>query len=281
MAPLGAWGPATWTFFHTMAEQVREEVFPTVRLQLIHMIVQVCTFLPCPECQVHAKRFWSNVNYSRIMTKDDLRNILFVFHNSVNKRKRKPAFKHAELEARYGQKNLVVVFNEFVRHYNTNGNMQLIADSFHRTRLLATLKAYMMRNMGVFRMKVMEAYNAAESAEGSEIKEKGTKVTFSDAVKSSKTRAPAAPASVPAPSLPLKKGMKQPLQQQQRATQIPLPVPEPDEEDEPEPLSPTYEEELDGENIGEDVKEDLDEDEDNVPIEPAQIEELDDDEEDV
>lgn len=141
------WGPPTWVFMHTLAEKVKEESFPVIGPQLIGILIQICANLPCPECATHAKVFWSNVKTHNIATKQDLINLLFVFHNSVNKRKKQALFRHESLQY-YKSKSVIDTFNQFVKNFNTRGNMKLLTEAFHRTRFIGSLKVWLMNNIG-------------------------------------------------------------------------------------------------------------------------------------
>ena len=140
------WGPPTWLFIHTMAEKVKEDSYPLIRSQIIANIIQICMNLPCPDCADHSKVFWSKVKISNIKTKQDLINLLFVFHNTINKRKQLAAFKYDDLQY-YKSKNIVNTFNTFSANFNTKGNMKLITESFHRGRLLTFLKNWLIGNI--------------------------------------------------------------------------------------------------------------------------------------
>lgn len=141
------WGPPTWVFMHTLAEKVKEESFPIIGPQLIAVLTQISANLPCPECATHAKMFWANVKTHNIKTKQDLVNLLFVFHNSVNKRKKQAMFRHESLQY-YKSKSVIETFNQFVKNFNTRGNMKLLTESFHRTRFIGSLKVWVMNNIG-------------------------------------------------------------------------------------------------------------------------------------
>lgn len=143
------WGPPTWIFMHTLAEKIKEESFPVLGQHLITQLIQICSNLPCPDCASHAKLFWSRVKISNIKSKTDLKNLLFVFHNSVNKRKGFLPFKIESL-AYYKSRNIIETFNSFARNYHTNGNMKLLADSFHRNRYLVILRSWLMNNLHHF-----------------------------------------------------------------------------------------------------------------------------------
>ena len=103
------WGPPTWIFIHTLAEKIKDESFPIVGQHVIMSIIQICNHLPCPECAQHAKEFWSKVKISSIKTKTDLVNVLFVFHNIVNKRKGLRPFKYDSLKY-YQSRNVIERF---------------------------------------------------------------------------------------------------------------------------------------------------------------------------
>jgi hypothetical protein len=148
MSPI-IWGRPTWLFIHTLAEKLKDSSFPLIGQQLIGAIIQICNHLPCPECAQHAKQFWSKVKTGNIHNREDLKNILFVFHNMVNKRKQYSSFKYVDLQY-YKSKNVIETYNSFAKNFNTNGNMNLINESFHRNRMLASLKKWIMINLGHF-----------------------------------------------------------------------------------------------------------------------------------
>jgi hypothetical protein len=143
------WGPPIWTFFHVLAENIKEEHFISLGPQMISQIIQISYNLPCPECAQHAKMFWSKTKLETIKTKDDLKNVLYVFHNSVNKRNRKQMFPYDSLSI-YQNKNIISVFNNFIANFNTHGNMKLLTDSFHRKRLISSLRKWMIQNISKF-----------------------------------------------------------------------------------------------------------------------------------
>jgi hypothetical protein len=140
------WGTPTWIFFHTLADHISEESFNTIGSTLINIIERICRHLPCPECREHAALFWSHTNKNSIKTPQDLRNVLFVFHNRVNQRKHKPLFQHDQLMGRYRDVNIIMAYMDFIKHFHTRGNMNLIGDAFHRDRMLIHLKMWFKNN---------------------------------------------------------------------------------------------------------------------------------------
>jgi hypothetical protein len=150
MSPPEIWGPPIWTFFHTLAENINEERFLNIKPSLFFFIKRICNYLPCPDCSHHASYFLAKVNINKIMTKNDFKNMLYVFHNTVNKRKKKPFFNHANLE-KYKKYNVGSTFNHFASVYHTKGNMNLIAESFQRKILLSELKTWLIKNYKYFK----------------------------------------------------------------------------------------------------------------------------------
>jgi hypothetical protein len=143
------WGPPTWLFLHTLAEKIKENSFPLISQQLIKMIIEICNNLPCPECTTHAKAFWRNVSVQNIKSKQDLINLLFVFHNNVNRRKKIKLFKYEHLK-KYENLKIIQQYNIFTQNFNTNGNMNLINEAFHRKLMLISLRRWIMTNISHF-----------------------------------------------------------------------------------------------------------------------------------
>jgi len=143
------WGPSTWLFMHTLAAKLKDTSFHIIGPQLIRIFIQICNNLPCPECSQHAKQFWSKVKTNNINNKTDIINLLFVFHNNVNKRKNYKPFNYENLKY-YETKNVIETYNIFYRNFNTHGNMNLINESFHRNRMLGSLKTWMISNINHF-----------------------------------------------------------------------------------------------------------------------------------
>ena len=86
MSGIYQWAPPTWIFFHYFANKINEKFFISNRKECLDIIKLICNNLPCTECTKHAKRFMLTVNETNIKTKQDLINMLFCFHNIVNKR---------------------------------------------------------------------------------------------------------------------------------------------------------------------------------------------------
>jgi hypothetical protein len=144
------WGPPTWTLLHTLAEKIHEDDYNKLLPQMFGLIKRVCAYLPCPDCSQHATRFLAKLKPEQIASKLELKNTLYLFHNMVNAKKKKPLFNYGNINA-YQKLNIVNVFNNFVAVYNTKGNMKLLTESFQRTLVIKDLKRWLMANHNSFK----------------------------------------------------------------------------------------------------------------------------------
>ena len=143
------WGPPTWTLLHTLAEKIHEEDFNKLMPQMFGLIKRICAYLPCPDCSQHATHFLAKLKPEQIATKNDFKNMLYLFHNMVNAKKKKPLYNYANMSV-YQNLNIVNVFNNFVSVYNTKGNMKLLAESFQRKLIVKELKRWIVNNINSF-----------------------------------------------------------------------------------------------------------------------------------
>ena len=92
MSPPEIWGPPIWTLFHVLAERINENAYPFIYNSLFNYILRICRFLPCPECSNDATIFLGKLTSKDLKSKQDFKNIFYLFHNYVNNKKRKPLF---------------------------------------------------------------------------------------------------------------------------------------------------------------------------------------------
>lgn len=131
------WGKPTWYFFHTLAEKIKPEEFSKIRVDLLDIIYSISVNLPCPDCANHARIYLDNINFNTIQTKDDLKYMLFIFHNSVNQRKGYPMFTIQELNELYKAANTTNIVNYFFTTYLTKNNSpRMMANELFRRRII-------------------------------------------------------------------------------------------------------------------------------------------------
>lgn len=149
MSPPEVWGPHVWRLLHTLVERINEDAYANIYPQLVFHIQQICKNLPCPDCANHATKYLTKVNLKNNKTKLELKNAIYLFHNYVNAKKRKPLYNYANIDA-YKNYKLIPIINNFLIHYNTKGNMKLLTESFQRQFVVKEFKKWMHVNIAAF-----------------------------------------------------------------------------------------------------------------------------------
>jgi hypothetical protein len=145
------WGRPIWTFFHVMAQKMKEEYFTNIIGGFMQMITSICSVLPCPVCSKHAMEYINSVNVNNIRTKQDLINFFYTFHNVVNKRKNYPTFSREAVISTYENANIYYVIKEFMFHFeDKHKSSKLIVDDFMRRRVVPQVKSWINSNIQYF-----------------------------------------------------------------------------------------------------------------------------------
>ena len=92
------WGKHTWTFFHSLAENMDENKASQAIPLILKWIKALCDILPCPYCSDHASYFLHRAKLTDIKTRSDLIQFIFKFHNVVNKRVKRKIVEESILE---------------------------------------------------------------------------------------------------------------------------------------------------------------------------------------
>ena len=145
------WGKPTWFLLHTLAEKVKEEQFSNVRKELLDIIYAICTNLPCPDCANHARTYLDGINFNVIQTKEDLKMMLFIFHNSLNQRKGYKIFTKDELDTKYTLANTINIIQNFMAFYLVkNSAPKMIANDMFRRRIMTNVQEWFIKNLYQF-----------------------------------------------------------------------------------------------------------------------------------
>ena len=127
------WGNTVWYLFHGIAHKIKDNEFNNVKDDIIFIIKTTCSCLPCPECSQDAMHKLQKVNFENIHSKQELKLLIFNFHNSINKKLNKPLFKEEDLDNKYENLNLTAISNNFNIIFSSNSNVpQLMSASFNR-----------------------------------------------------------------------------------------------------------------------------------------------------
>uniref|UniRef100_A0A6C0ASJ3 thiol oxidase n=1 Tax=viral metagenome TaxID=1070528 RepID=A0A6C0ASJ3_9ZZZZ len=145
------WGEPTWFLFHTLAEKVKEENFDQIKTDLLNHIKSICNVLPCPICAEHATKYMQQVQINSIRTKDDLKLLLFRFHNHVNAKKGYLQFPLDNLDDKYSKANTNNIINYFLTVFQKkSNNVTAIASDMYKTRILQLFKNWLSVNIQYF-----------------------------------------------------------------------------------------------------------------------------------
>ena len=135
------WGNTTWYLFHTLAHNIKETKFSSVKSDLIYVVKSVCSNLPCPECSDEAVVRLNRVDFDKIHSKEQFKLLLFNFHNQVNIKLGKPIYLINELDEKYATANIRVICDNFFKIYSRNTNIpQMMSHSFRRQNTLSKIR---------------------------------------------------------------------------------------------------------------------------------------------
>lgn len=145
------WGEPTWTLFHCIPTKISQENFIKNKDSIIRLIITICSNLPCPNCSDHAKRYMNKVNFIAIKSPDNLKKMLFLFHNSVNERKGYEQYSYDKLDEKYNNLDFNQVVNQFMFHFQKKTYASnLIAQQMYRQNQVLIVKQWFQDNIGLF-----------------------------------------------------------------------------------------------------------------------------------
>ena len=145
-----SWGNPTWIFLHTFVSKINKNNFNENKNDMVDIIISICSNLPCPECSNHAIEFLNTVHFKNVTKKEDLIEILYVFHNQINKNLNKPEFDEEKLEI-YNSKDIKESLDTFLKAYNMRLPSALMNLSFRRTKVIKKIKVFFSKNIELFK----------------------------------------------------------------------------------------------------------------------------------
>lgn len=144
------WGPPTWTLLHIIPEKIDPDKFVKYKDSIIRLIVTICSNLPCPNCSQHASEYMKRVNFIAIKTPEDLKKMLFVFHNSVNQRKGYAQYSYDDMN-KYVDLDYTTVVSEFMSHFQKKIYApNLMAQQIYRQSQVAIVKTWFKEHIDIF-----------------------------------------------------------------------------------------------------------------------------------
>jgi len=110
------WGAPTWRILHTLVENINNNEFELLKYEAFSIIKNLCILLPCIASITTSKLYFQKVKLFTFTNVNDLKNMLFMFHNFTNARTRKPLFKYSDISI-YQNIDIILAYNDFVNAY--------------------------------------------------------------------------------------------------------------------------------------------------------------------
>lgn len=140
-----SWANPTWFFFHTLIEKIHPNHYLVIKEEVMAYIKKICSMLPCPDCAQHATHYMTQITTPK--TKEDCKLMLYIFHNSVNARLRKPLYNYDEMNM-YSHVNLPMCYMLFREQFlKKTNNPKMFLESMGRSRFIQQLDVWLKTNM--------------------------------------------------------------------------------------------------------------------------------------
>ena len=134
-----------------MAQKIKEPYFPQIKNEFLNIIYIICINLPCPTCAEHAKKYMESIRYQTIQSKQQLKDMLFEFHNSVNQRKGVALFPYSQLDAKYNAAISSNILRNFMFHFKDKShNLRMISQEMYRNMVVKQVTNWFSNNSMYF-----------------------------------------------------------------------------------------------------------------------------------
>ena len=144
------WGPIVWKALHCITLKIKDEVFEKEKNNIIKIISNICSNLPCPQCASHASGFINKYKIKNVKNKDELIKYVFLMHNNVNKRLKKKIYNFDEIEI-YNNYDIKTVLGDYYRmNVNLRTTERMMLHNYHRRAFISEFYNYFNRNITNF-----------------------------------------------------------------------------------------------------------------------------------
>jgi len=149
MVSKNEWGNAIWDLFHTLIEKIKLEN-PSFIKEIFNYYKLICSIIPCPDCRYHSTKLLNQLNASKIINKITLQNLIFDFHNIINKKLKKRIYTKEILEI-YKTKDLNQVLTTFFNNLRKKSSIKNEMMIFrNKNNVLNNFSNFLMNNKDKF-----------------------------------------------------------------------------------------------------------------------------------
>lgn len=138
------WATPTWYFFHTFAEKIHPVFYKKNVGPCFNIIKLICYNLPCPDCRYHATNYINKISIHDVSTKEDLKFVLFTFHNFVNSRLGKQMYRWEQLD-KYKRARKLPIYSLFLEKFSGGYATRRDFTQWHRHRAAQKVDSFMRR----------------------------------------------------------------------------------------------------------------------------------------
>jgi len=146
------WGPSTWIFLHGLVEKIDENKFINSRFIIWNEIMYICSNMPCLHCSDHAKKLLRVIDPKTIKSKQILKELLYRFHNVVNKKLEKDKEEMIILD-KYENIKLSKITILMVNNWARIANKMTIYELSNKSNIFNTIdqiKKWIIKNRDLF-----------------------------------------------------------------------------------------------------------------------------------
>lgn len=144
------WGPIIWKVLHCITIKIKDEEFPKERQEIIRIITNICSNLPCPQCASHASGIIRKHKLVQVKNKSDLIKFVFFMHNLVNKRLKKKPYSFDNIQ-HYNQYDIKSVLSDYYRmNANSKYGEKMMLYTYHRNEFMKRFYNYFNTNLSKF-----------------------------------------------------------------------------------------------------------------------------------
>jgi len=139
------WGPPTWILLHSIVEQIKNPDFNHYKVTICNIIKNICVQVPCQISSQTSRFFLNNVNINTLQNLHDIKVMLYLFHNFVNKNNKKTIFNFSDTKI-YKDVNLSLVFGLF-RNLHLNNLSLNNSANYNKMVLINDVNKFILENI--------------------------------------------------------------------------------------------------------------------------------------